>query len=261
MRYLALLLILGSYFGPASLAGASSFYEQPFPETVRSASSIVRGRIGKSEARWTTLSDGSKHLFTYYDVQVAEGLKGVAPAGPIRIRELGGEKDGVSLQVSGTARFAPGEDVVVMLGEPSSSGDGAFPVAGMMMGKYDVEKGADGKEYLSGPGLSGSLHPELRQGNAASDSTQISLDGLREIIRVQAEHRQAAPAPKSPNPSSNEGLLASKAGHSSPAFSDTSEVLQTVEAPKSGRLAPSVILFVGAVIGGLLFLKSRRKKR
>ena len=121
---------------------ASSFYEQPFPDTVRGAPNIVRGKIGKSETRWTTLPDGSKHLFTYYDVDVTEGFKGgTHPGAPIRIRELGGSKDGVSLNVSGTASFEKGEDVVVMLGENGGVADGSYPLLGMMMGKFNLEKG------------------------------------------------------------------------------------------------------------------------
>ncbi len=246
-----------------STALASSFFEQPFPDTVRATPNIVRGRIGKSEAQWTTLPNGAKHLFTYYDVEVSERLKGKARSGSIRIRELGGEKDGVSLQVSGTARFTTGEDVVVMLGEPSASGDGAFPVTGMMMGKYTVEKGADGKEYLRGPGLGGSVHPELRNENSPSaGKAQIALEAVREIIREQASEPAIAPS-ATPNPS-GDGLLASKATPAMPTMvAPTPDHTDRGEgSSRTGGRASSPILFlIGAVIGVMWFLKSRRKKR
>jgi len=182
------LLLLASAF-------ASSFYEQPFPETVRNAPTIVRGKIGKSETQWTTLPDGSKHLFTYYDVNVSEGFKGGPSSGaPIRIRELGGSKDGVSLNVSGTADFEKGEDVVVMLGESNAQIDGSYPVIGMMMGKFVLEKDANGKEYLRGPGLGSSTVPGLRNEHSTEKPPQVSLDSLREIIRTQAAEPKPAPA-------------------------------------------------------------------
>lgn len=246
-----------------STALASSFFEQPFPDTIRATPNIVRGRIGKSEAQWTTLPNGAKHLFTYYDVEVNERLKGKARSGSIRIRELGGEKDGVSLQVSGTARFTPGEDVVVMLGEPSASGDGSFPVTGMMMGKYNVEKGADGKEYLRGPGLGGSLHPELRdEKNLGAGKTQIALEAVREIIREQAAEPVVSASPSSLP--ARDGLLSSKANSSAPgmAMQSSESSANPGSSPNGGGRTSSPILFlIGAVIGVMWFLKSRRKKR
>jgi hypothetical protein len=193
-------------------ATASSFYEQPFPDTVRNAPTIVRGKIGKTETQWTTLPDGSKHLFTYYDVDVSEGFKGGA-RGPIRIRELGGTKDGVSLNVSGTAAFDKGEDVVVMLGEANSQVDAAYPVMGMMMGKFNLEKGADGKEYLRGPGIGSAKNPALRNEHSTESTAQISLEALRDIIKTQASEAKAAPSPVPTRVGVEPTLLSAQANH------------------------------------------------
>ncbi len=240
---------------------ASSFYEQPFPETVKSSSSIVRGKIGKSSTEWATFPDGSKHLFTYYDVEVKEGLKGVPRAGsPIRIRELGGSKDGVSLQVSGTAHFETGEDVVVMLGESNAQVDGAYPVQGMMMGKYTLEKGTDGKELLRGPGLGSSTHPGLRN-NAEGKSAVVSLDQLRDIVRTQASAPAVAKSsPTTAVPASNSLLSASATTGVGVPKEIHDENLMPPPPVQTLRFRPALLIF-GALIGILWFLKSRRKRR
>lgn len=244
----------------AASALASSFYEQPFPETVRNAPTVVRGKVGKAETAWTTLSDGSKHLFTYYDVEVSEGFKGGPRTGaPIRIRELGGSKDGVTLNVSGTAGFEKGEDVVVMLGEPQSQIDGAYPVIGMMMGKYNLVKGADGKEYLRGAGIGSATHPGLRGENAPARPAQVSLEGLREIIRTQASEPKPSP---SPIPKSSGELFSAKSTAEPGSRNEIrDEELSPSNVKKNGGNRSVYVFLVGAAIGVGWFLKSRRKKR
>ena len=254
MLRLALLFIHSAF--------ASSFYEQPFPETVRNAPTIVRGKIGKSETQWTALQDGSKHLFTYYDVDVSEGFKGGTRTGtPIRIRELGGTKDGVSMNVSGTAGFDKGEDVVVMLGEANSQIDGAYPVMGMMMGKFNLEKGADGKEYLRGPGIGSATHPGLRNEHSEEKTAHVSLDSLRDIIKTQASEAKAAPSPTTKPSGSEPTLLSAKAGSSPGVKTEIHD--ENIGAPAEKPISPTrpYLFGIGAAIGVIWFLKSRRKRR
>lgn len=250
---------LASAFAAFSIvAQASSFYEVPFPDSVRNAPTIVRGKVGKSETAWTTLPDGSKHLFTYYDVEVNEGFKGGPKSGSsIRIRELGGSKDGVSLNVSGTASFDRGEDVVVTLGEASANIDSAYPVVGMMMGKYNLEKGADGKEYLRGAGIGSAKLPGLRHENAGDKNTQVSLETLREIIRTQAAEGKSA---SSPTPKTLETGKSS----TSPDLGEKVEIQEEnigTPAPKAGMGRGTIVFVLGAAVGIVWFLISRRKKR
>lgn len=236
---------------------ASSFYEQPFPEVVKGAAQIVRGKVGKSETQWTILPDGSKHLFTYYELEVTEAFKGKPKAGtPIRIRELGGEKDGVSLQVSGAAHFGTGEDIVVMLGEGGGEAtDSVYPVMGMMMGKFNLEKGPDGKEYLKGPGHGSSTHPSLR-------TDKISLDGLREIVRTQAaENNAEKPRVLEPGKPAEEPLLSSKASRDMKVAQVPNENLIPALSEKKDSAFRPLLLLLGAIIGGLWFLKSKKKRR
>lgn len=244
-------------------ATASSFFERPFPETVRDAPNIVRGKIGKSETRWTTLPDGSKRLFTYYDVDVTEGFKGgPRPGTPIRIRELGGSKDGVSLNVSGTASFEKGEDVVVMLGENSGVADGSYPLLGMIMGKFNLEKDADGKEYLRGPGIGSSVQPSLRHDDDRSGG-MVSLESLREIVRIQANDAKTKPADATPTPAAKPAgaLLTGNEPRVSESPKEVHEEGLVTKPMKGDSSRRALVFGVGILIGVAWFLNSRKKRR
>lgn len=249
LRKISLVIATGLF---PLLALSSSFFEQPFPDSVRGAPAIIRGKVGKSEAQWNTLPDGTRQLFTYYDVEVVESLKGKPRTGaPIQIRELGGLKDGVSIQISGTAQFSPGEDMVVMLSEPNESSANSYPVQGMMMGRFGIEKGLDGKEYLQGSGL----------GSSDKKPVKVSLDDLREIIRTQAAEPAINPTPVGGATSTPPPGTLSESKNPEPKAATSSEVQATLPSNEtSGRFKP-IILLLGAAIGAIWFLKSRKNRR
>jgi hypothetical protein len=176
---------------------ATTFLERPFPTTVQEAPVIVRGKVGTSYTNWAELPDGSKRIHTFTELQLDDILKGTITGRTLIMRELGGEKDGVGMQVSGTAQFDRGEDVVVFLGLKNP--DGSHDVHGMMMGKYNVERDEQGKEYLVGAGLSSLTQPGLRghehlvepdgeegQRDTRPDS-KWTIEALRQLIRDQAQ--------------------------------------------------------------------------
>lgn len=263
-------LILGLALSIPS-AFSTSFYERPFPETLKNSSIMARGKIGKSAVDWSTLSDGSKHIFTFTDLEVTEVLKGNLKPGPIRMREMGGEKDGVGMVISGTAEFARGEDVVVFLAEPSpGTNDPSYPLQGMMMGKFMVEKGEDGKEYLRGPALGASVQPSLRGEHAGHDhggngpQTQWSLDAVRELIRQQAEEPAAAEttasvAPKKPG---GDGLLKSRSKPLSNEGASHEHEGQDPAVPKNPTRFPRAgVVLLGVIAGVFFFLRSKKRRK
>lgn len=245
----------------SSLASASTFFEQPFPEVVRGADTIVRGKIGKSEVKSVTMPDGSSRLFTVYDVQVTEGFKGTPRNGqPIQIREIGGEKDGVTLQISGTAQFTAGDDVVVMLGNATLKGESSYPLQGMMMGRFSVEKDASGKEYLEGPALGSTVHPGLRNENSPTQKDlQVTLEQLREIVRTQAKEPAPTPVASTVAPSPVTEVVKTPA----PSAEQTDEVLvpNPVEERSASPFRPTVLALGVILGGGIWFLKSRKNRR
>src|SRR4051794_28005467 len=94
-RTLAIVALTAALAGPSSgrLSYATSFYERPFPDTVQDAPVIVRGKIGANHADWAAGPDGSRRIYTFYELRVDEVMKGT-PSSPrnISIREMGGEK-------------------------------------------------------------------------------------------------------------------------------------------------------------------------
>jgi hypothetical protein len=179
----------------AGSAGATTFIEQPFPTLVQNAENIVRGRIGGGHSDFATSDDGSRRIYTFYELKVAEIFKGSVSGANVLMRELGGEKDGVGMQVPGAAHFQPDEDVVVFLGPRNA--DGSHDLRGMMMAKFNVRKDEQGREYLVGPGISsnpgGIVHPEdAAAGQGDTAVKKWTLEALRDVIRGQGQ----APDPK-----------------------------------------------------------------
>jgi hypothetical protein len=132
-----------------SVSHATMFVPIPMTTQVGEADTIVRGKIGNSYADYGPRNDGAKSIFTYYQLQVSEALKGDAPSsGQIMIREMGGEVNGVGMQVAGSAHFDPGEDVVVFMGPKNP--DGSYDLKGLSSGKYNIQTQDDGTENLLG---------------------------------------------------------------------------------------------------------------
>lgn len=183
---------------------ASSFADRPFPEAVEDAPIAVRGRVGMSYANWATGRDGRKRVYTFTELTLDEVLKGDIESRPsIILRSIGGEVDGVGMQVSGAARFNRGEDVVVFL-SPASD-DGSFEVRSMMMGKLNVVRKDSGEEVLEGPALGGwdRLHAGHQGHGGTGDENAPSeiwtVNKLKELIQAQADDKSAGNPRKTPD--------------------------------------------------------------
>jgi hypothetical protein len=185
MKLLPLLLL-------GSAVWATTFLQRPFPETVADAPVIVRGRIGSASSDWGTTAEGQKRIYTMYDLALSEVLKG--PVNPdsktLVVRELGGTKNGIGMQISGTAQFDTGEDVVVLLNNRNP--DGSYDVRGMMMGKLNVKQDSNGADTLAGPALAepkgdGLVHDDTsnQQQGGSGAANAWTLDRLRHLIDEQ----------------------------------------------------------------------------
>jgi hypothetical protein len=175
-----------------SVAWATSFYPRPFPVTIQDAPVIVRGHINSTYSDWAVGPDNMRRLYTFYNVEVSEVLKGSATGPTLVMREMGGEKDGVGMEVAGAAHFQVGEDVVTLLSLPNS--DGTYDVHGLMMGKMDVVKNDSGEEFLQGPALELNIHDE---NDVSQHSSQTwTLRNLRKLIATQAIQPTTSPVSK-----------------------------------------------------------------
>lgn len=155
----------------------TSFFVQPFPQIIEQAPVIVRGKVGMNYSDWGKDGEGIKRIYTYYELQVTEVLKGPLRSNSIVFRELGGEKDGVGLQIAGASQFEKGEDVVVLL--KSKNSESSYDIQGMMMGKYNIQTDSTGQEILVGPGINGGAVSNSKI------SSSWTLEGVRQIIQKQ----------------------------------------------------------------------------
>lgn len=163
----------------SAICQGTTFLERPFPESVSRAPTIVRGKAASSRADWAESRDGMRRIYTYTELEVIETLKGEDLGSKIVARELGGAVAGVALEVPGTAKFEPGEEVIVFLSGQLNS-DGSLDLKGMMMGKFEIKADADGQEWITGPGISSSGHEHLRQGGQ-----KWTISALRKLIKEQ----------------------------------------------------------------------------
>lgn len=229
----------------ASSAAGSSFIDSPIEETLAETPVVVRGVIGKSEVRQVKLKE-STFPFTFWDLRVTEVLKGGVKPSAIQIRQLGGEREGAGMVVSGAADFSAGEEVVLMLDAPSA-GDAAYPIRGLATGKYAIEKDAEGTEYIIGAGIRSEPHGPPRL-------------ALKEVRRILATQKKSPPP--SPTDSATTGLLGDRAtspaaGVESPAPSPAVE--ESSDEPPRFSLSRLWILVLGAAIGFGFYARSRRR--
>jgi len=135
---------------------ATSFQAVPFEETVRDAPVIARGKVTMQYAEWAVVASGAKRIYTYIELQPVTFLKAPTSwAGKARlmVREIGGQKDGMGMQVPGSAKFNIGEEVVVFASDLAHP-DGALDLRGLMLSKLKVKTNEAGEETLAGPAIS-----------------------------------------------------------------------------------------------------------
>lgn len=268
MKTLQLLpLLLVGYLGQGiGTLWATTFLQRPFPQTVEDAPRIARGKILSKDARWWEGPDGSRRIYTYYEFEISEPLKGDFQVGQsITFREIGGEKDGVGFQIIGAANFQSGDDVVVLLSEPQGSPE-FYEIRGLMMGRLGVRKDPDsGEEILEGPAISGDTHPHIREAkerhtheaSLAQASEKWTLKRLRSLLREQG----VDPLPiqtRSPRPENFTNQLSPHSPVPAPSLllkeerSLQSEDSLTTDLPRSDASSPLLRVAVGLLVGMLL---------
>lgn len=250
---------------PMVSALATSFVDRPFPDTVQEASTIVRGKVGASYADFGKATDGSKRIYTYYELQLEEVVKGKASGNSLVMRELGGEKDGVGMHIPGASQFSRGEDVVVMLGDRNA--DGSYDIRGLMMGKYNIERDSSGKEVLVGPGISGGGHAheegasENDQGHSGPVSgpgSKWTLESLRQLVRSQGGAPEGQVSQQNPSvaaspqaggatPQTPASPAAPRLQTSTPEEAKAAQPQPVIESRESGASWPKWALGIGLI--------------
>ncbi len=184
MRTKVLWAVLGLWAGAAQ---ATTMLREEVPELTRSSDAVVRGKVVRTESRW---SSDRMRIYTEIELEVSESLKG-APAKRITLVQPGGVVGDIGQTVSGLASFSPGEDVVVFLRKKGPR----FAVNGLGQGKYAVRPGKDGKTPLAVPqdlGDAELLDPNTQQ-KVSSGRPTLALSELRRQVKAAAQAPAVTP--------------------------------------------------------------------
>ncbi len=171
----ALLVLLVSFAVPAR---ATQVVGQDTPTLARGSSDIVIGEVAGTRSHW---NDARTRIVTDVTVRVAETLKGAGPA-TITLTQLGGDVDGMHLEVEGSPVFRVGQRSVLFLWRDAR---GRAQVNGLAQGKYDIERGANGRDVVRRDlaGLTLREAGTLRLARAAAPETPVALDDFKAAIR------------------------------------------------------------------------------
>jgi hypothetical protein len=172
----------------AAAAPATTLLALDVPALTQGSSVVARAKVVSVTPRWTR--DGAR-IMTDAVLDVTEPWKG-APASRITVMQPGGVVGEVGQLVHGTARFTPGEDVVVFL-EPRGE---RYLLTGMLQGKFKVETSSDGRAVYARQELEGDalrLDPSSRQ-PVTTPAVLLPLDALR----AQVLAASGAGAPREP---------------------------------------------------------------
>ena len=188
----ALALLLAAAASPAM---AGSQLQQDLAGLAQEAGIIFEGRVIDEQVRWV---DHGTAIATFVTFEVSDLLKGYTSSKVVTLRFLGGEIDGVRMEIGGLERPVLGEHGVYFVAPDS---DSLFhPLAGGDQGHFlviDVDRrsriltGAaqpvlaiDRTAKSGGPGLTAAgvtTGPPERFGDA------IALDTFKSLVSVLAE--------------------------------------------------------------------------
>lgn len=119
----------------AALASAAVNPQYSLRDLTAASEMIVEGRVIRSWTAWDV-----KHLYiwTYYEVQIADVLKG-SRLGNVTVSEPGGSVDDIHQLFSGTVAYAIGEQIILFLYRTPV---GYLRTRGGAQGKVSVGSGA-----------------------------------------------------------------------------------------------------------------------
>jgi hypothetical protein len=225
----------------AATSFATEFIPSSLPSQVSQVPIIVRGTIGMTYSDWGSHDDGGRGLFTFYQLQPSEVLKGQVSAGTtILFREIGGEKDGVGETVPGAAQFTRGEDVVVMLGPQNK--DGSYDIKGLSAGKFNITREEDGSESLTSVALSPAPH-----------DGKWTIADLKKAVREQSA-TSPSPVDTKPSPSASPAKENPVASEPNPAASQLQTLATEPPLGTKGAKGPYSLPFGEKVALGLILI-------
>ncbi|MEW5742859.1 MAG: hypothetical protein AB1938_28345 [Myxococcota bacterium] len=171
----------------ASVAWATTLVAQDVSALTQSSEVVVRARVLASQARWTR---DHARIITDTELEVLAAWKG-SPGARVVVMQPGGIVGDVGQKVAGTARFEPGEEVVLFL-EPRGE---RFTVAGMAQGAFHLARSSDGKAVFARQELDEALllDPVTRQ-PVAGPTSILTVEQLEAMVRAALGQTGSTPS-------------------------------------------------------------------
>jgi hypothetical protein len=244
-------------------AQASSYYIKPFSEFTEEAAAVVHGTVSNIHTENDVTDNGAKIIYTYATLDVKEVLKGPIHTRSILIREIGGTKDGYTVDIPGSPELKEGEDTVLFLGTQNAK-DQSFEITGLELGKYSLEE-KNGQSTLKGGIFNYTTPSDHTAGDAQAENQHPwTLKDLRTLIEKQGGKN--APPKASSTPQVTAGSGNAKAGvttaASNSALAPTQSKIttsQTLSTSETGGFSVSFYVALAiAVVAGFFFLFRKR---
>lgn len=178
--------------------------------------------------------DGHRRIYTDTQIDVTESFRGKIDS-PITLREIGGEADGIGLEVPGRAQYSPGEDVVIF-GTPIEGVQGVYRTRNMGLGKYAIVQDEDGKDAIQG-----------------ADADRVPLEDLRKLVKsLTPEASTKDPANSTiPKEQKNDAQLRQTAPMATISESEAGD--------SEGLPVPLALTLAGIALGIMMILIRRRR--
>jgi hypothetical protein len=164
----------------STLLSATTIVPVSVERLTQESSHVVKAQASQSWSQW---NPQHSLIFTYTRFQVAQCLKGQAPAA-ILVKQPGGSAEGYTQKVAGVRHWRAGEQAVLFL-RPSQEMDGTLEVTGLMQGNFLVHK-SDTGEIMVSNGV-----PDVSAYQASSNAvTQYRGNGMR-LNELESRIRKA----------------------------------------------------------------------
>jgi len=136
-RSVRLALLLAAALILPAAAHATTVLHQPVEALTQGATLVVRGTVGLSQTRAESSGPVTRTL-----VKVRQVLKGPLIK-RVQIWQQGGSAAGQTVSIAGSARFSPGEEVVLFL-EPHPAEAGSYILTSMAAAKFALRPAVGG---------------------------------------------------------------------------------------------------------------------